>query len=185
MRLINNLLFGAAFASQLEKMPPRMRVQSDSPVNVEVIRVSGQDQCEEGLEFNQEACACFQPAKCKRDCGEFQILDPRELCTCISEVEYEAIFTHNLTEECKFDQMIEGDDKSVTVFNFYGEFNGNIIGVDVSSDESLSGSDNESDDDSEDNIDFYEYFKPQSESVKPTPQHHGPTPMSLVPKKKA
>ena len=53
MQLINTLLFGAAFATQLD-----VRVESDS-VNVEVIRVSSQDQCEDGLVFNQEACTCF------------------------------------------------------------------------------------------------------------------------------
>ena len=155
MQLINTLLFGAAFATQLD-----VRVDSDL-VNVEVFRVSSQDQCEDGLVFNQEACTCFQPAKCRRECGEFKILDPRELCTCITEVEYEAIFSHNLNDKCQFDGIeIGGKGKNVNIFNFYGDFNGNIIGVDASDDESLSDPDYESDYESEDNIAFYEYYKP-------------------------
>ena len=104
--------------------------------------VQSQEQCGEGLRFDQEACACFQPVKCKKSCGENHILDPRETCTCISEHEYEAIFNHGLNDQCMFEDGTGPLDttKKLNIFNFYGKFFGNVSGVGQGDDEECSDS---------------------------------------------
>ena len=108
--------------------------------------VQSQEQCDEGLRFDQEACACFQPVKCRKSCGENEILDPRETCTCISDNEYEAIFNHGLNEKCMFeDGSGPLDRKKLNIFNFYGKFVGNVSSVGQDDDEECSESECESD----------------------------------------
>ena len=112
---------------------------------IEVVRVQSQEECEEGLVFNQEACTCFSLAQCRTLCPEGQILDPRETCSCISEAKYEAIFNHGLDDQCQFSgNAVEADGKSVNIFNFYGPFYGNVVGLGLGDDESCTSSDTDS-----------------------------------------
>ena len=140
MSMITSLLIGAVSAAMLEPVD-----ETPKTTNIEVVRVQSQDQCEDGLVFDQEACTCFQLAQCRIGCPEGEILDPRESCTCISEQKYEAIFNHGLDDQCKFaGKMLEDDGKSVNIFNFYGPFYGNVVGLGLGDDESCTSSDSDS-----------------------------------------
>ena len=97
MNNIATLLLGTASAAILEPVQDKPAVST-----IEVVRVQSQDQCEEGLVFDREACTCFELRQCRIFCREGMILDPRETCTCISDAAYEAIFNHGLDDQCNF-----------------------------------------------------------------------------------
>ena len=47
--------------------------------------------CPQGSVYDDEACACFTLAKCRKMCPPGQALDPREMCSCIPIAEKEAL----------------------------------------------------------------------------------------------
>ena len=47
--------------------------------------------CQPGSVYDGEACACFTFAKCRKMCPPGQVLDPREMCSCIPIAEKEAL----------------------------------------------------------------------------------------------
>ena len=69
-----------------------------------VERVTSQEGCKAGKEFNQDACACFSIAQCKRLCvGEKNKNNPLETCDCITQANYDSIFNHGLGDTCGAD----------------------------------------------------------------------------------
>ena len=49
--------------------------------------------CADGYQWNQEGCACFSLAKCKKLCPEGEKLSELEMCKCIPLCEYQELFT--------------------------------------------------------------------------------------------
>merc|ERR1719266_1500996 len=70
---------------------------------LEVERVTGQAECEEGTLFDQHACACFEPRKCRKGCNyPTPMHNPLEFCECISLSDYYYIlFEHDLGNDCQ------------------------------------------------------------------------------------
>ena len=62
--------------------------------------VQSAKECTDGLFFDERACACIELAKCKKLCPPGQRLNPFELCECIDDSDFNAIYDHGLGPNC-------------------------------------------------------------------------------------
>ena len=78
---------------------PEVQVIPEKTIEVE--RVTSQEECDIGFTFDQSACACFSDLQCRIGCiGDTPRNNPLSRCGCISEANYQSIFSHDLGLTC-------------------------------------------------------------------------------------
>ena len=70
------------------------------------------DRCPPGRFFDQDICQCASLIQCFNICAPpFSIKDPVNGCECISQLEYDERYSHNLGPDCIADSGDEPDDQ--------------------------------------------------------------------------
>ena len=58
-------------------------------------RVDGPDECPVGTEFDLDSCTCHVLERCRITCAGTRQNNPLKGCGCMSESEYDALYTHD------------------------------------------------------------------------------------------
>ena len=61
----------------------------------EPVRVSGQDECDEGFDFDLDSCTCQAQIQCTLACSGGKRLNPLKGCQCITESQFNKIYDDN------------------------------------------------------------------------------------------